>query len=193
MTEPRTRDLEGLRKKFRNFDEVEIYEEAQKATRKSETQNFVVLFGPHHAKIAVDLGPDDFEDLFALQDPDCPVRWINFWNTQQKHAIDIIGDNYGFTRRLRASIIDWDKYRKENRDADARKTKLKDRLRLAKDRGITHDVEETDLEKGLGEEPAEPPHIVPESELAATPAGQNFRVLQNSLNYTTTDYGTDCK
>ncbi|OIW34513.1 hypothetical protein CONLIGDRAFT_675485 [Coniochaeta ligniaria NRRL 30616] len=192
MKEPRTRDLEGLRKKFENFDEPEVYEKVRKASREPDAQNFVVLFGPHHAKIAVDLGPDDFEDLFALKEPDYPVRWINFWNTtQQGLVINNIGDKYGFTRRLRASIVDWDKFRHKNKEADAKKRKLKELLRLEKEQGTTQ-ATKTDLETGLNGEPAKVADLESEDNaLAAALASQNFRVLQSSLNYTTTDYGTD--
>lgn len=76
MTEPRPRDLETLRRKFRNFDDQDVFNDVQKAALDPTAQNFVVLFGPHHAKVALNLVTDDFRDLFLLKDKDCPVRWM---------------------------------------------------------------------------------------------------------------------
>lgn len=189
---PRQRNVRGLEKKFRDFDEPDVYKAVCEGARRPEAQNFVVLFGPHHAKVAVDLGPDDFKDLFFWKDDKYPVRWINFWNTTpQGHAINNIGDKYGFTRRLRASIVDWDKFRQDNKKADTEKSELKEQPRLAKEQGKSHTHEKMDLESGLSQGIAEP--SASESEDTVTSASQNFRVLQSSLNYTTTDYGTHCK
>ncbi|KAH8905140.1 hypothetical protein BR93DRAFT_960246 [Coniochaeta sp. PMI_546] len=188
---PRQRNVRGLEKKFHDFDEPDVYKAVCEGAKRPEAQNFVVLFGPHHAKVAVDLGPDDFKDLFFWKDDKYPVRWINFWNTTpQGHAINNIGDKYGFTRRLRASIVDWDKFRQDNKKTDTEKSELKEQLRLAKEQGKPH-AEKMDLESGLGERIAEPSDKEPEdNRLAVSLASQNFRVLQSSLNYTTTDYGT---
>jgi hypothetical protein len=201
MTEPRQRNLPALRNKFRDFDKQDVYEEVvQQARDNPKAQNFVVLFGPHRAKVAVDLGPHDFKDLFLLKDLDCPVRWVNFWNTsQQGHAINIIGDKYGFTRRLRASIIKWDELRNINQAADARRKERERQLRDEKEQASTH-VEKTDIEAGLNGETVKQEHIQAEVVGNVAPSASpnqmvmaDFKVIQDSLNYTTTDYGARCK
>jgi len=198
MSEPRVNNTDGLWKKFRNFDEQEVYNEVCEGAKKTQANNFVVLFGPQHAKVAVDLGADDFKDLFNLSKADYPVRWINFWNTtKQGDAINIIGDKYGFSRRLRASIIVWDKYRTLNRDADQKKRELKERSTVEEECGGIH-IEKADLESGLSgksEQLSQPGGSSASwnSEHSDPEVMENFKVIQNSLNYTTTDYGADCE
>lgn len=204
MSDPRPRDLARLKKKFHDFDNQDVYDAVTKGAATSKAQNFVVLFGPDHAKVAVDLTIDDFKDLFQLKDKDCPVRWINFWNTsKQEEAINFIGDHYGFSRRLRASIIKWDDFRKVNNEAAAKKKELKEQLKAEKEHGTTY-VEKTDLEAGLSDEQTNiPTELVGVRAAAAAAAAaaarakrevmENFKVIQDSLNYTTTDYGQHCE
>ena len=201
MSEPRVNNTDGLWMKFRDFDDQEVYNSVCEGAKKTQAKNFVVLFGPQHAKVAVDLGADDFKDLFNLSKTDYPVRWINFWNTtEQGHAINIIGDKYGFSRRLRASIIVWDKYRRLNRDADQKKREMKERAMAEEEHGSIH-IEKADLESGLNgkseqtEQTTQPGASAAawNSEHSDPEVMENFKVIQNSLNYTTTDYGADCE
>lgn len=76
MAQPRPTDLVGLKQKFRDFDDEEVYKDVCKAALDPQAQNFVVTFGPHKAKVALDLGLDDFKDLLKWKDPECPVRWM---------------------------------------------------------------------------------------------------------------------
>jgi hypothetical protein len=195
MTEPRPRDLDGLKRKFRDFDTQEVYDDVRRAALDPKAQNFVILFGSDHAKVAVDLGIDDFKDLLHWKDKDCPVRWINFWNTtKQAKAINSIGDKFGFSPRLRASIIAWDKYRETIRAADAKKKELKEQLEAERHGTL---VEKTDLETGLNDKPTKQAQSQTQPLGPASGANDeviaNFKVIQESLNYTTTDYGAHCK
>jgi hypothetical protein len=198
MLEPRPPDTEGLWRKFQNFDEQKVYNAVCEEARNPQAKNFVVLFGPSDAKVAVDLGADDFDDLFHLSKSGYPVRWINFWNTtEQRHAINNIGAKYGFTRRLLASINAWDKYRDINRAADLERRRMKHQLKPGKEQGSDH-PEKADLESGLSGEHEQVPRptastAVLNPETPDPEVMENFRVIQNSLNYTTTDYGTHCK
>jgi len=199
MAEPRLKDLEGLKKKFRNFDNPEVYGEVCRAGTNPLAQNFVVLFGPAHAKVATDLGEDDFESLLTLKDAECPVRWINFWNTsKQAAAIQTIGSRYGFSRRLRASMTEWDTFRSLNKAADVQKRVLKELKKAEEEHGSAHIEKTDDLEMNLNGETKQEQVEIGGVDLSApgeppSEAKENFRVLQNSLNYTTTDYGPDCE
>lgn len=203
MTERRPRDLPGLRAKFEDFDKQDVYERVVRRACDPAAQNFVVLFGPDKAKVALDLDTDDFEDLFILKDARCPVRWINFWNTSDHDdAIKIIGDHYGFTRRLRASIVNWDEYRRHNKGHKAtvdQKRVREEQLRAQQQPDNTH-AEKTDLETGLNGDAIKQAHA--RAEDVGKNAGPatldpkvmaDFKVVQDALNYTTTDYGARCK
>lgn len=77
MAEPRPSNLPALKKKFEDFDLEEVYDKVEGVAVDPRAQNFVVQFGPHKAKIAFDLEPDDFKDLLAWsEDDECPVRWM---------------------------------------------------------------------------------------------------------------------
>ena len=77
MGDPRPLKLIALKGKFRDFDLAEVYHEALASALKPNSQNFVVQFGASRAKIAVDLEPNDFEDLlYWTDDDDYPIRWV---------------------------------------------------------------------------------------------------------------------
>ncbi|KAB5579924.1 hypothetical protein GE09DRAFT_1080230 [Coniochaeta sp. 2T2.1] len=201
---PKTKDLD----KFKNFDENDVFLRAQKAAKDPNALNFVVLFGPHRAKIAFDLGTDDIKNLWRLNDPEYPVRWINFWNTsQQQHSIKIIGKRYGFSRRLGASITYWDDLRMDiKRDAEKQKREAEEQKREAEkqkreqqkpdDKLVRVPNEKSDLESGdstrhveVQAQPVRPPPTPVDQPGYDPETLENFKVLQDSLNYTTTDHG----
>lgn len=77
MAEPRPTNLARLKAKFEDFDVREVYERTLTAASDLKAQNFVIQFGPQHARIATNLDADDFEDLLLwVNDKDCPIRWM---------------------------------------------------------------------------------------------------------------------
>lgn len=196
MADPRPSNLPALKKKFRNFDSLDVFEDAQKAAFDTKAQNFVILFGKNHAKVALNLDREDFKDLLLWEDEECPIRWINFWNTtRQASAIDYIGIHYGFSRRLRASITAWDKFREIIKSQHAANKKAKSSSET--DRQVATDCgKQKDLESGLNGNSAimvqvtQALPVVPEQQEPSREEIVNFKLIQESLNYTTTDYGS---
>jgi len=183
----------SLQDKFQNFDDKAVFDHVTQAARDANAQNFVVLFGPHHAKIALDLDTDEIKNLWHLKNADYPVRWINFWNTsRQKDSIKIIGNHYGFSRRLRASITYWDYLRMCIKKAAEERKK---EAQKADEEPENTATEKTDLESGDSSRHVEVPSqfVGPSSTPVNPETLENFKVLQDSLNYTTTDHGKHCQ
>ncbi|CAJ2513303.1 Uu.00g014220.m01.CDS01 [Anthostomella pinea] len=88
---------------FEDFDDETVFQKAAPHAADQDSKNFVVEFGPEHARVAFNLGADDFHTL--LQDERhiarYPIRWINIWDPSvQKDAITAIGNQYDFSERL---------------------------------------------------------------------------------------------
>ncbi|KAI1180493.1 hypothetical protein F4777DRAFT_249811 [Nemania sp. FL0916] len=88
--------------KFEDFDRKDVFDKAEPHTQNRHSQNFVVEFGPEHARIAFDLDSADIVALLgAERDMHYPIRWINIWNPgAQEKSVRAIGSHYGFSERL---------------------------------------------------------------------------------------------
>ncbi|KAI0478738.1 hypothetical protein GGR56DRAFT_338146 [Xylariaceae sp. FL0804] len=96
-----------LAKRFEDFDRRDIFEQAAPHVNNRDSRNFVVEFGPEHARVAFDLADDEFAPLLAQERHDPtggaggPIRWINIWDpSRQPGAIAEIGKHYGFSQRF---------------------------------------------------------------------------------------------
>ncbi len=120
----------------------------------------------------------------------------NIWEPSQDEGkiIEDIGLHYGFSRRLRTSMRDWDKYKpwlelaREQEKRAAEKANSKPRHRVP----LTADVEQgSDARQGSRTPAAKPPDkaiVFPD-----VPT-QGYLIVQDTLNYTTVDQMTDkCK
>ncbi|KAI1365061.1 hypothetical protein F5Y08DRAFT_194530 [Xylaria arbuscula] len=87
---------------FEDFDLEDVFRKATPHAESLESMNFVVEFGPEHARIAFDLNSRNMERLLKSErDPNYPIRWINIWNPSiQKEAMEAIGNHYEFSERL---------------------------------------------------------------------------------------------
>lgn len=76
---PSLPDVDALKKKFKNFDLEEVYDEVKKAAVDEGAQNFVVQFGPSKARIALNLNLRELKGLKHLpawKDEECPIHWM---------------------------------------------------------------------------------------------------------------------
>ncbi|KAI0508545.1 hypothetical protein F5B22DRAFT_659147 [Xylaria bambusicola] len=88
---------------FEDFDLEEVFLKATPHAESLTSQNFVVEFGPEHARIAFDLGSQNIERLLNSERDvkNYPIRWINIWNPSiQREAVAAIGNHYEFSERL---------------------------------------------------------------------------------------------
>ncbi|ORY66346.1 uncharacterized protein BCR38DRAFT_177777 [Pseudomassariella vexata] len=137
----------GDRLRFDDFDDPEVFQRAECEAAADGRKNFVVEFGPHHARIAHDYSLTEFKQLlYTPQDADHPVRWINIWDTTaQKEAVKAIGDKYNFSYRLKCLMM----YATDLKDGAQRSTES--RAAAARKLAATQIVEmETDIEKAPG-------------------------------------------
>ncbi|KAI0914147.1 hypothetical protein F4824DRAFT_447013 [Ustulina deusta] len=88
---------------FEDFDLDEVFAKATPHAENQNSQNFVVEFGPDHARIAFDLGSAAMKSLLESERDvkNYPIRWINIWNpSTQREAVESIGNHYEFSERL---------------------------------------------------------------------------------------------
>ncbi|KAK5633194.1 hypothetical protein RRF57_008908 [Xylaria bambusicola] len=88
---------------FEDFDLEEVFRKATPHAESLASQNFVVEFGPEHARIAFDLDPQNIERLLKSERDvkNYPIRWINIWNPSiQRETVEVIGNHYEFSERL---------------------------------------------------------------------------------------------
>lgn len=65
------------RVEFRDFDNEQVFKSIQNQVMSETAKNFVVEFGADGARVAVDLGLAEFEELLDSRvDPNYPVRWM---------------------------------------------------------------------------------------------------------------------
>ncbi|EXF84685.1 ADP-ribosylation factor [Colletotrichum fioriniae PJ7] len=89
--------------KFQNLDDEAVYTRVKAEAASDKALNFVVEFNLHEAFIAFNLTSDDFSHLAARKRKEGMVRWINIWSpNMQKPAVERIGAQYGFSKRLLA-------------------------------------------------------------------------------------------
>ncbi|KAL1866982.1 hypothetical protein VTK73DRAFT_4421 [Phialemonium thermophilum] len=180
MPHPEPRPRESLFRKFRDFDDLDEYQRVLRACHDLGSSNFVVQFGAKHARTATDLDASEIKAFLALPSTDdYPIRWINFWNTtKQKDAIGCVGEHFGFTGRLRASITNWDRYKPMLKARPPKEKRLPDPF--SKEAAAT----EKDLEQG-------PPGGTSEDSLHPLNPAETmyFRLVQSSMNYTSIDQG----
>lgn len=64
--------------KFEDFDAESVFDETEREAGSESCQNFVVEFGSCHARVARDLGPDDFKSILEddAQRAKYPIRWM---------------------------------------------------------------------------------------------------------------------
>ncbi|KAI0872336.1 hypothetical protein GGS24DRAFT_491560 [Hypoxylon argillaceum] len=95
--------VSSLNAKFEDFDRPEVFSKAVPHAESLASQNFVVEFGPEHARIAFNLDASNIKTLLESERDvqNYPIRWINIWDpTTQKKALTAIGDHYEFSERL---------------------------------------------------------------------------------------------
>ncbi|KAJ0311828.1 uncharacterized protein N0V96_003898 [Colletotrichum fioriniae] len=89
--------------KFQNLDDEAVYTRVKTEAASDKALNFVVEFNLHEAFIAFNLTSDDFSHLAARKRKEGMVQWINIWSpSMQKPAVERIGAQYGFSKRLLA-------------------------------------------------------------------------------------------
>ena len=134
-----------------------------------------------------------------------PLPLSNFWNTSaQEKAINGIGKQYDFTKRLRASITNWDRYRKASKIVSEEKKRSRWRqhqTRQEPNEGVTPSQGDPDPELGLEKTDHEQgsTSVVTEKTLGQdeTPINEEersyFQLVQSSMSYITVDHGAKCK
>lgn len=63
---------------FRDFDLEDVFRDTEREAGAESCQNFVVEFGPHHARIARDLGTEGFRSILEndARGDEYPIRWM---------------------------------------------------------------------------------------------------------------------
>ncbi|KAH9891520.1 hypothetical protein F4778DRAFT_795645 [Xylariomycetidae sp. FL2044] len=174
---------------FKDFDARAAYVEAKAHVESMSSRNFVVEFGPDHARIAFDLGADHFEKLLARErnSTDYPIRWINIWDpSQQNKSTQAIGNYYDFSDRSIKLMSMPPEMDKGNHHSPRRSG-------LARHRSPREPP--SDPEKGEGSSNAverQPVHSPSASRNGAsgTDSDDNvalYRQLKNTVNYFSTD------
>ncbi|TVY85132.1 hypothetical protein LSUE1_G000421 [Lachnellula suecica] len=92
---------------FQNYDNPDVFKESEQFALDPATKNFVVDFGLDEAQIAFDLGEAEFNSILQTPHPaERPIRWINIWGpSRQQEQVIALGEEYGFSRRLKAIIL----------------------------------------------------------------------------------------
>ncbi|KAK8048560.1 hypothetical protein PG994_010290 [Apiospora phragmitis] len=89
---------------FCDLDDQAKFDHTERYATSERCKNFMVEFGPDHARIAYDLKDSDIEEcLGADRDEEFPIRWINIWtaNDTRNRALTMrLGEHYGMSRRL---------------------------------------------------------------------------------------------
>ncbi len=64
--------------RFQDFDLEAVYSETKREAGSKDCQNFVVEFGPGRARVARDLGVDDFRSILDrdTREDEYPIRWM---------------------------------------------------------------------------------------------------------------------
>ncbi|KAI1499677.1 hypothetical protein F5X99DRAFT_272086 [Biscogniauxia marginata] len=189
MTSPAQPDAPGgltLAALFEDFDLPEVFQKAQSRATSKNSKNFVVEFGSDHARIAFDLGAENFQELLSEERhvANYPIRWINIWDPNvQKELLIAVGDKYDFSERLVGLMMTSTKPQHEERKRN-RTGHLRHR-RSAKD-----------LEKGDGEDSNIPLETIPNTPTTAAdpqPAVDDdsmnlYLQVKNTVNYFSTDH-----
>ncbi|KAK6843172.1 hypothetical protein PG995_002173 [Apiospora arundinis] len=90
---------------FLDLDDKDTFDQAERYATHIKCKNFVVEFGPEHARIAYDFDDAQIEELLNARRDEAqyPVRWINIWTANDHHNKALtgrIGEHYGLSRRL---------------------------------------------------------------------------------------------
>ncbi|KAI1244097.1 hypothetical protein MGN70_013966 [Eutypa lata] len=183
--------------KFEDFDAESVFDETEREAGSESCQNFVVEFGSCHARVARDLGPDDFKSILEddAQRAKYPIRWINIWNTsKQDKAVEVIGEKYDFSERLRALM----KMKPSNGAELQAKSSLRQRQAAIGAQKATPTGRVTSAESALerGEkasntdsnsQPDEPP-LKPERENLLDEDIRLYLLLKDTVNYFSIDH-----
>lgn len=162
--------------KFQNLDDEAVYTRVKAEAANDKALNFVVEFNLHEAFIAFNLTSDDFEQLATRKRKDDMVRWINIWSpSMQKPAVERIGAQYGFSKRLLAIMT-----------APALSF-IKQQANTTQVSPQGSDVEKGSLSEGLGLPPPGQTQAQVLEEL------QIYQLVKETVNYTSIDQGKNCE
>ncbi|KAK1709028.1 ADP-ribosylation factor [Colletotrichum lupini] len=160
--------------KFQNLDDEAVYTRVKAEAANDKALNFVVEFNLHEAFIAFNLTSDDFDQLATRKRKDDMVRWINIWSpSMQKPAVERIGAQYGFSKRLLAIMT-----------APALSF-IKQQANATQVSPQGSDVEKGSLSDGLGLPPPGQTQAQVLEEL------QIYQLVKETVNYTSIDQGND--
>lgn len=161
--------------KFQNLDDEAVYTRVKTEAASDKALNFVVEFNLHEAFIAFNLTSDDFSHLAARKRKEGMVQWINIWSpSMQKPAVERIGAQYGFSKRLLAIMT-----------APAPSyIKQTNATPVSPRRG--------DVEKGsLSDGPVLPPPGQTQAQVLEEL--QIYQLVKETVNYTSIDQGKNCE
>ncbi|KAK8042036.1 hypothetical protein PG993_006559 [Apiospora rasikravindrae] len=175
---------------FSDLDEQDTFDHAEKYATAEGCKNFMVEFGPNHARIAYNLEDSDIEErLRAERDKEHPIRWINIWTANDEHnrALTVrLGEHYGLSRRLTSLMT---RPRKKPTVPQSK----------GKDPGVKATRKANDVEQGLGGpekairlEKLQLPGNSAKNPSSASAAGGNedqdfFMMMKNTVNYSDID------
>ncbi|KAK8090085.1 hypothetical protein PG997_005046 [Apiospora hydei] len=175
---------------FSDLDEQAAFDHAEKYATAEGCKNFMVEFGPNHARIAYNLEDSDIEErLGANREDEYPIRWINIWtaNDEQNRALTVrLGEHYGLSRRLTSLMT-----RPRKKPAVSQPK--------GKDPGVKATRKANDVEQGLGGpdkairlEKLPLPGNSAKNPSSASAAGGNedqdfFMMMKNTVNYSDID------
>ncbi|KAK1725817.1 ADP-ribosylation factor [Colletotrichum acutatum] len=158
--------------KFQNLDDEVVYTRVKAEAANDKALNFVVEFNLNEAFIAFNLTSDDFAQLATRKRKEGMVRWINIWSpSMQKPAVERIGSQYGFSKRLLAIMT-----------APALSS-IKQQVNA-----VPASLQGGDVEKGsLSDGPGLPPPGQTQAQVLEEL--QIYQLVKETVNYTSIDQG----
>ena len=102
--------ISGTTQSFKDFDEQSVLAEGLLSLGSPGSRNFVLDFNKDRAWFASDLGLEELTKAFELRDDrikqNRETRWINIEQPEHQHElINYLADRYGFSNRLRESML----------------------------------------------------------------------------------------